>query len=500
MKIKLSLLLAALVLLLLLVSRWHGMLTDSPHHEPPERIVRGRLELLPCELGKHGAIPGASVAAYCTAFEVPEDWDHPSGRHITLNVAIVKVHASQPTSDPVVFLDGGPGGAATEDFPLVAGAFDALLQRHDVILIDQRGTGGSNALSCGKPPEDDAPTDRAQALRDCVRLVETHADPRFYRTTDAVRDLEAVRQALNVRTLNLIGVSYGTRMAQQYAARYPDATRAIVLDSAVSNTLTLGSEHARNLEAVLKARFERCRVDTACGTRFGDPYESLVVLKRRLATAPVHVTVPDPVTFERHDRLLTGADLATIVRFYAYGPLTSALLPMTLHEAVGGNYGPLVGQEQLLVDDLGDRLTGGMELSVVCAEDVDLLTERLEDADTLLGNEFVRHAKEACSIWPHGGRPDGFHDALTRPIPVLLLAGEFDPVTPPRYAEDIARSLPRSRVLVAKGQGHAVMGVGCLPMLVDRFLKSPDPNALDARCLDTVGDAAPFLNYTGAAP
>jgi hypothetical protein len=83
---------------------------------------------------------------------------------------------------------------------------------------------------------------------------------------------------------------------------------------------------------------------------------------------------------------------------------------------------------------------------------------------------------------------------------VLLLAGEFDPVTPPRYAEDIARSLPRSRVLVAKGQGHAVMGVGCLPMLVDRFLKSPDPNALDARCLDTVGDAAPFLNYTGAAP
>jgi pimeloyl-ACP methyl ester carboxylesterase len=470
----------------------------------------GTLLLQRCEIGRRGIAGVGTARAYCTRFDVPENWSAPSGRHIALRVAIVRSVAVHSDADPVVFLDGGPGGAATEDYPAIAPALTLLRERRDILLIDQRGTGGSNALACGSSTAADQPpaatpkprdlSTSLQLLQQCLAAVRRHAAPEHYTTTDAIRDLEAIRQALGAPLLNLLGVSYGTRVAQQYAARYPGWVRSVVLDSAVPNTLALGNDHARNLERVLRLLFARCNAEEPCRRSFGDSYATLYQLRDRLRAQPQSLTVRDPSDYQPLQLDFSAEDLTAIVRINAYNPITAALLPLTLYQADHGNYAPLVSQKKWISDDLGSELTGGMELSVVCAEDADLLSSRPEDAATLLGNDQIAKIKSACSVWPRGDRPTDFHLPLASTLPVLLLAGQYDPVTPPSYATELLRTLPNARVLLAPGQGHAVIGSGCMPRLVRQFIDELNPRTLDDSCLLQLGDIPAFIDFNGAAP
>jgi pimeloyl-ACP methyl ester carboxylesterase len=470
----------------------------------------GRLTLRSCEIGKRGAGGGPTLQAYCAEFPVAENRAAPAERQITLKVALVAPESDVADPDLVTFLDGGPGGAATEDYPAIAPALEPLRSRHSILLIDQRGTGGSHALSCTPRSADTAATSTAIAiesaatvqltLRHCLEGLAGRAAPQYYTTTDAVQDLEDVRQALGAPPLDLIGISYGTRVAQQYAARYPGSVRSIVLDSPVPNTLALLSEHARNLERALRELFARCQADPSCAQRFGDPYATLYRLRDALLARPRAVELRDPSSFQASQRTLTAADLAAVVRFYAYSPVTAALLPLMLQQAADGNYAPLLGQSRWLADDLSERIDGGVELSVLCAEDVDLLLARPEDAGTLLGNEFIATAKAACQVWPRGQRPADFHAPLRSARPVLILSGQFDPVTPPQYGTQIANALSNARQLIVDGQGHGVLGAGCMPRLVQRFVDELRPHELDARCLRRLADIPAFIDYNGAAP
>jgi pimeloyl-ACP methyl ester carboxylesterase len=464
----------------------------------------GSLRLLPCEIGAASA--GGTVSAYCASFPVPENRDQPQTRTIELHVAIVKSPAAAIEPDLLVFLDGGPGGAATDDYVAYAAAFADMRRGRHLLLIDQRGTGASNPLSCqGGQSRADAndPFDLDKIrthFRDCLVRLQQRADPRFYTTTAAVRDLEAVRQALGAPLLNLIGVSYGTRVAQQYARTYPAAVRSIVLDSAVPNSLALGSENAANLDAALKSRFAACVRDAQCQRQFGDPYQSLLALRDRLRTRPQMIKSRDPQTFELVERRLDATGLMGVVRLFAYSPMTAALLPLTISEALKGNYDPLLGQEKLVIDGVSERLTDGMGLSVVCTEDADLLKPRPSDENTLLGNSLVEYQRVGCEVWPHGQRPAEFHQPFETEAPTLILAGELDPVTPVRYGAEVAERLPNARLLTLHGQGHAVMGEGCMPRLAGDFIRHLQPRRLDASCLDALGDTPVFLGFSGAAP
>lgn len=511
----------------------------------------GRLTLQPCSIGGREGDALPSLAAWCTRLSVPEDWQGQSARRIELAVALVPAVTGSPDPDLVTFLDGGPGGAAREDYPAIAGALAPLRERHAILLLDQRGTGASNPLDCpalqpqasqgqpetqrqsqpqsrsqprsqtrtaaapsgGPPPhpagaaaqaaqlaDDQSPALMAQRLQQCLVQLQPRASAQFYTTTEAVRDLEAVRQALGAPQLDVIGVSYGTRVAQQYAARYPGAVRSVVLDSPVPNRLALLSEHARNLEQALRLQFAQCRATPACAARFGDPEATLLQLRDRLRAAPVAVTLPDPVTFMPLHLTLTAEDLAAVVRFDAYNALTAALLPLMIDQAAHGDYVPLLGQKTLFTSDLADQITGGAELSVLCAEDADLLAPRAEDADSLLGNDAIVRAQAACRVWPRGSRPADFHSPFRSTRPVLVLDGALDPVTPPSYGSEIVASLPHARQLVVPGQGHGVMGAGCMPRLLQRFVESLDPARLDASCLAALGPIPAFIDFDGASP
>ena len=465
-------------------------------------FVLGSLAFAPCELD--AAHTAATTSAYCAPFQVPEDWDHPDGRHIDLKLALVRSSASQAARDLVVLLAGGPGQAATEAWPHARAGFAPLLEHRNVLLLDQRGTGGSNALDCKRAEgEDEQAFDlervRAQT-RACLDTVSKHADPRFYTTTFALRDLEALRAALGGPRFDLVGVSYGTRVAQQYAARYPQGVRSVVLDSAVPNEQALGAEFAGNLDTALQAQFAACSATPACAKAYGDPWANLHRLRGALRAQPVQVTYRDPFDNTPKTQRFGLSSLAALVRMYAYLPETSALLPLGITHALQGDYASLAGQMRMLASDLESLADNAMQLSVICSEDADRLMPRAEDAATLLGSDFTEMLRAQCAIWPHGVRPADFNAPFASGLPVLILSGEFDPVTPPRYAGQIVKTLPHGRVLVAKGQGHNVMGRGCLPRLVARFVDMLDAAALDAGCIADFAAQPAFIDFNGAAP
>lgn len=473
----------------------------------PQVWKRGSLTFKPCELGRPGT--GASVAAWCAPFKVPENRADPKSRRIGLKLAVVRSDAAVPAPDMVTLLAGGPGEAATQSYVQVSPAFGDLKKHHDILLLDQRGTGGSNPLTC-KPAGKPTPPDKTAAALDldtlrkqvkqCLDQVEKKADPRFYTTTAAVADLEAVRQALGAPKLDLVGVSYGTRMAQEYAMHHPDGVRSIILDSPVPNTAILGQDFSKNLEHALTLDFKRCTDTPACAKRFGDPYKTLYQLRDAVRANPHEVTIRDPSSYQSIQRMLNENSLAAVVRLFAYEPETAALLPLTIDAAAHGDVGPLLGQARLISGDLDADMNNGMQMSVVCSEDADLLKPDPAEANTILGNRLVQAIQAECSVWPHGTRPADFHKPLRGDIPTLVLSGQDDPVTPPSYGKAIVSDLGDARQLVLDGQGHAELVRGCVPRLMKDFIDTPDPKKLDASCLKALQPIPAYVNFNGATP
>ncbi len=276
--------------------------------------------------------------------------------------------------------------------------------------------------------------------------------------------------------------------------------RSLVLDGVAPNEVVLGADFARTLDDALRARFALCDADAACSKRFGKVYDDLYALRTRLQKTPQPVSLRDPLTFAPLTHDLDADTFAGLVRLYAYAPETAALLPLAIHEAANGNAAPLMGQASLITSDLGATITSGMGLSVICAEDADLLTSRPEDRALILGDDFTQALRAQCEAWPRGRRPDDFHEALKSDVPSLLLSGEYDPVTPPRYGDQVLKGLSRARHLVAPGQGHNVIGRGCLPRLVARFVDRLETADLDAGCIAEMGPTPFFLDYNGASP
>ncbi|MDO5288074.1 MAG: alpha/beta fold hydrolase [Pseudomonadota bacterium] len=490
--------------------------TASAPRAAGQRLL-GTLAFTPCVLT--APMTRQPVEAQCARLPVPENPQAPTGRQIALKIAWLPAdNETAAAPDPVFMLAGGPGQSALQSYPQVAHAFAEVRKKRHVILVDQRGTGGSHLLAC--PPENDGAdqgaaehareaavrsdeASAAQAARRasaCAQTLSQHADLRHYTTTDAVRDLEAVRQAIGAAQVNLMGISYGTRVAQQYAMRHTGRVRALVLDSVLPNTVALGGIFARNLDDALALQFAACAATPACRSALGNPRQQLDELLARLRTHPPLVSYRDAATHAQRQGYFSADTLAGLVRMYAYMPQAAALLPMLIHEAHQGHYEAPMALAHMLSQQMHDTLAMGMQLSVTCTEDAGSFTPSQADRHTVLGQRMGQQLEAMCRVWPRGQVPANFRQPLTGSVPVLALSGEFDPVTPPRYGDEAIAQLTQARHLVLKGQGHNVIGAGCMPKLFGQFIDRPDPQALDARCLSGLSAVPPFISFNGWAP
>ena len=467
----------------------------------------GGIAFEPCTLAS--GMSAGNVQAQCATFEVPENRAAPDGRKIRLNLAwLPATEEGSATGDPVFFLAGGPGQSAVQVWPQLDPAFKEVRKQRHIVLVDQRGTGASNLLSCA--PEGDEADPQATATPDAAAIAEfatrcagqaaDRADPRFYTTSDAIADLDAVREAIGAQKVNLVGGSYGTRVAQQYAKRYPQHVRSIVLDGVAPNDLVVGGEFAHTFEDALKLQSAQCRELPACARRFPqDARAQLGTLVARLREAPAQVEYRDPASGESRTGTVNADTVTGLAFMFSYMPQTASLLPLVLDEASQGRYAPLMSMHDLMGRNMGGSMARGMQWSVICAEDADRYQEGGAEG-TLLGPDVARMFFAACATWPHGGRPADFTAPLESDLPVLLLSGELDPVTPPRYAERVLQTLPNGRHLVLRGQAHGTLALGCMPKLLGQFIESNDAKALDAGCLDTLSYVPPFTSFNGWEP
>lgn len=448
-----------------------------------------------------------SFAARCGKLAVAENPALPDGRKIHLRVAVVPALNRRGAADPVVILAGGPGQAATDFYGALAGAFARIQRDRDIVLVDQRGTGASQPLSCKFPGDEELATFDAAQIREVARrcLRSLDGDPRYYTTSVAVRDLDAVRAALGYEQVNLYGISYGTRVAQHYLRRYPQRTRSVVLDGVIPPQQILGTDSALIAERALQRIFARCATDPACRAAFHDPAAQFARLRADVTRTPAQIALPDPdtATIERSTFGLPHLQLA--MRLLSYQSERAALIPLLLEEAVGKhNLAPLAAQSRMISEQLTDALAVGMHNAVVCTEDVPLFPSSAIDrgalAQTYLGTDQLDGLIEICREWPRGVLDADLHAPLVSTTPVLLLSGSDDPVTPPEYAERASASLRNSRHVVLDGQGHGQLPVGCVPRLIGEFVAAASVSSLNIDCARNAAPAPFFLSFAGPAP
>jgi pimeloyl-ACP methyl ester carboxylesterase len=463
------------------------------------------LTLEDCQL----SAPGLStrLSARCGALPVYEDRSAGSGRQIQLKVSVIPAVSRSPAPDPLFFLTGGPGQAATESYLQLSPAFERIHQQRDIVLVDQRGTGGSNPLDCPELEEEELEelppdADLAPFIEGCLQALE--GNPALYTTPIAMEDLDQVRAALGYETINLYGVSYGTRAALTYLQQYPGRVRTLILDGIVPQDEPLGLDVARDAQRALDLIFERCDADEACRQAFPDVKGEFQDLLEELRQGEVMTNLQHPVSGEATEVAFSADNLVSTVRLLSYAPETAALLPLLIHSArAEGDYAPLAAQYLIVSDQLTSSISEGMNYSVVCAEDVPFFSReqaRQANSGTYLEAAMTEQLFSICETWPRGEVPAGFKEPVEADVPVLLLSGEADPVTPPENGEQVARGLPNSLHLVIPGQGHNVIYRGCLPRLAADFVESGSLEGLSGACAAEVLPMPFFVNRSGPNP
>jgi len=468
------------------------------------------LELEDCRISAGPGYPG--IKARCGQLSRPLNPRNTSPNAgdptatVTLHVAVVPALNLEPEPDPVVPLAGGPGQSANDFYTAYAHAFEPLRRNRDILLVDQRGTGSSAALRCDFEDEvlDGMLSDEEtlRLTRECLDAL-PH-DPRFFTTSVAVADLDAVRAALGYPSLNLYGISYGSRVAQHYARRFPATTRSIVLDGVVPPDLPLGPDIALESQAAVERILARCAEDAACGERFPNIATAFDDVQSRLAAGAIDVRLADPVSGNVERVSFGTMEFAGAVRLLAYHPNTIALLPLLIDEAANGNYQPLAAQFLTTSRSVASSLAIGMHNAVMCSEDVPRYSGYTVDRAALeasyMGPMLLDTMQTVCSVWPEGLVDEDFAQPLSTDIPTLLLSGSADPITPPAYATRAAGGLKRAWLLSGRHQGHGQFSVGCMPDVLAGFVEHRELEEGAAECFSDSFVMPFFLSFSGPSP
>lgn len=463
------------------LDRTRGLDVDIPRDrlpEPTEAFIEQK-----CRTKVRG------YATQCGQVVVPAA----PGSSETLRLDVVRVFskASDPEPDPIVYLEGGPGYPGTAAVLGSFESFEPFVERRDLIVLDQRGTGRtSDVLAC--PELSDATTDAEllEKLAECSsRLRSEGVDLSRYSTALSAADVDAVRRAFGYTEWNLLGISYGTRLGLTVLRDYPEGVRSAVLDSVVPLQVDFIAQLASNGLAAFEAAFAACGTDNECATRYPEPFEQLVRVVERLNAEP----------FEANGFAMTGDAFVDLLFNLLYHPVGVGLVPWLVDQVDQGDTERL----ELLVEALyGDGEGGGgesdpmgmsfgMHLSIECAEEVAFTTRaQVQEAEQsvppeLLGGLGGEFYFDYCEAWNVEAAHPRENEPVRSAIPTLLLAGGFDPITPPHYAELVHGDLENSSFVTLDNLSHGASIDPCGYSLVTQFFDEPVA-PLSLGCLATV--------------
>ena len=450
-----------------------------------------RLVLNDCQLQN---VPGP---AKCGTLEVYENRATKQGRMIGINVVVLPATGDKREPDPWVYFAGGPGSAATEDAQGIANAFKRIREHRDMLFVDQRGTGKSNPLDCTLFNPNDAQSYLGyffplEDIRKCRTELESKADLKLYTTDVAMEDMDEVRAALGYERLNLFGGSYGTRAALTYLKRYPKRVRTATLQGVSPANQYMPSDFPVGNERALQGILAECAADQACNAAFPNLKEESKSLLAQLVKAPVEVEIQKPGSNERVKVTLSRNLAAEAIRYMLYNPVSASRVPLSIHLAAHGNFVPLteaaLGYRKFLVG----TGSNGMYLSVSCAEDLPWIKpgegERMAE-NTFLGDYRLSQQRELCALWPRAEIAKDYADPVRSDVPVLILTGEWDPVTPPSNGDAVAKTLSNSLHIVVPDGAHGLGGlenIDCVLRITSEFVERGTLNSIDTACVKTI--------------
>jgi pimeloyl-ACP methyl ester carboxylesterase len=428
----------------------------------------------------------------CGTYDVFEDREGRGRQKIRLNIAVLPAASDTPRPDPIFYLAGGPGGAATARATAFASSW--MREDRDLVMIDQRGSGASHPLRCrlrGGPDDVQGYTltafDQLDQLEACRNELGTSADLGLYGTPAAVDDIDEVREALGYHQINLLGLSWGSRTALVYMRRHPTHLRRVIANGIVPLSLTYPLFHARDSQRSLDLLLEECAHDEACSTAFPDLGSEFQAVLDRLEAAPATVTVSHPDTGQPVAIELTRAAFTEWVRWFLSSLWGTRWFPIYVNQAFVGNLEPVAQDLVETTQFYNQRLAIGQLMSVVCPEDV----ARIEPSDipsttagTFMGAARVYQVLDACGLWPPGDIAPDYGDPVSSDVPTLLWSGTLDPRCPPSWGDDAAQHLERSLHLVVPG-AHGVTGP-CIDAVSREFLDSATPLDVDTSCVESI--------------
>ena len=441
--------------------------------------------------------------ANCGYLVVPENRDDPGGTQVRLHVAVFPAATATPAADPVVYLEGGPGGHALAGLEFsFEDRFAPFLDRSALIVFDQRGVGFSTpSLSCPELRQLDIdllddildPEERTvreiAAIEECrSRLTDSGVDVTQYNSRTNAADVADLRMALGLDEWNMYGISYGTRLALTVMRDDPSGVRSVILDSSVPLQTDLVSSIAGSADRAFDELFAACGESGACAATFPGLENTYHTLRNQLNGQAAQIEVTDFLSGDTYPAVLTGDDLTGLLFQSLYSEQLIPVLPDVLSDAAAGD---LTGLEQLAsLFFTNDRfISVGMYLSVQCNEEypfstvgaVEAAVAAHPDAAPLfpdIDGEFAE-----CAAWGAGTADDIEDDPVVSNLPTLVMGGQFDPITPPSFGMDAAASLPNSFFFEYPGLGHGVSSAHPCPLsMVLAFLDDPTTEP-DASCI-----------------
>ena len=448
---------------------------------PGRRGTTGPTALRSCEV--------AGIAARCGSIDVYENRETKAGRRIALNVVVIPASDLTHAPDPVFWLEGGPGGAATDAIGPVSQQYLRGLRRtRDLVFVDQRGTGQSHPLNCDDIGDVPGAVDRyfgplfpRDLIRACRQKLERTADLRQYTTSIAADDLDDVRAALGYATVDLAGASYGTQAALVYMRRHREHVRSAFLVGVAPPDFRLPLPFARAAQHALDLMLADCAADRACQAAFPDTAREFAAVLSRFDHGPLRVTMADPVTQKPRTVALERESYVEHLRLLLYTTFGARQVPAIVHQAYMGNFLPF---QAAAVRGAGG-MSRGMYFSVTCSEDVPFITERAiveETRGTFLGDRRIRAHQAACDEWPRAEVPKDFLTPVATDIPTIFYSGDADGATPEWIAAAAARFLSNGRQIRVPHSGHQIAGP-CGWDLMRDFITHASVSNLDASCV-----------------
>ena len=456
------------------------------------RLPGGLSKLKPCRL------TGIDEELFCGKLTVFENRETRTGRTIDLNVVVLPAVNQKTKAEPLFDLAGGPGASSVDRADFYAGPGNEYRHRHDVVCVDQRGTGKSNRLAIPreKTPgyylSEMFPIDYVKRMR---HALEQRADLTKYTTSIAMDDLDDVRAWLGYDRINVFGASYGTQAALVYLRRHPEHVRSAILLGVTPTDLKMPLHHSESGARAMDLLLGECEQDAACRTAFPQIRDDWKNVLAQLEKQPARVEYSPPGKSAATTVEIQRGVFAEKIRTWMYGRDKAARIPLIVHHAAAGDFAPFL--KEAIGPSIPDFVADGMYLSVTCAEDVPFIDP--EEATKLtagspFGNYRVFQQTRACGMWPRGEIPTDFLQPVHSNAPVLIFSGNMDPVTPPTYGEEVARHLPNSRHVIIPEAGHGVDGLkdpGCIDRIAIEFLDKGDAKNLDVSCVEKM-EPTPF--------